>query len=68
MHLSTSKAAKRQGHGNSLNPQVRHPCMLTFKDGYEVEENRVPMIYIVTEPVEPLLPALQVLELSGAQK
>ena len=45
--------------------QLRHPNVLSFKDTAELDERGETIIYLVTEPVTPLLDVLQTLDMSG---
>lgn len=47
----------------TLNSQVKHPNILSFRDTHEAEERGETVIYLVTEPATPLLATLE--ELSG---
>lgn len=44
---------------------LRHPNVLSFKDTAELDERGEIIIYLVTEPVTPLLDVLQTLDMSG---
>lgn len=44
---------------------LRHPNVLSFKDTAELDERGETIIYLVTEPVTPLLEVLQSLDVTG---
>jgi len=48
--------------------QLRHPNVLSFKDTAELGERGETIIYLVTEPVTPLLDVLQTLDMSGSAR
>lgn len=48
--------------------QLRHPNILAFKDSHETTEGRNTVLYLVTEPVKPLLKALGDLDIQGSHK
>ncbi len=45
--------------------QVRHPNVLALRDTLEVEEKGCTSIYIITEPVTPLIDVLEELDVAG---
>jgi SCY1-like protein 1 len=45
--------------------QVRHPNVLALRDTIEVEEKGLTSIYIITEPVTPLIDVLEELDVAG---
>uniref|UniRef100_A0A061S498 SCY1-like protein 1 n=1 Tax=Tetraselmis sp. GSL018 TaxID=582737 RepID=A0A061S498_9CHLO len=47
---------------------MRHPNVLSFKTSIEVEERSEIVVYIVTEPVKPLLQVMTDLNLEGMQR
>lgn len=47
---------------------VRHPNILSFKDSYELTERGATVIYLVTQPVQPLKMALEELNLEGQHR
>ncbi|KAK9810296.1 hypothetical protein WJX72_008245 [[Myrmecia] bisecta] len=47
---------------------VRHPNVLAFKDTAEVEEKGVTVIYLVTEPVTPLVEVLSTMDLQASAR
>ncbi|KAL3157198.1 hypothetical protein ABBQ38_001437 [Trebouxia sp. C0009 RCD-2024] len=44
---------------------LRHPNVLSFKDTAELDERGETVIYLVTEPVTPLLDVLQTIDMTG---
>ena len=48
--------------------QLRHPNVLAFKDSAETTEKGATVIYLVTEPVQPLRLVLQELDLHGQHR
>ena len=50
---------------HNLALQLRHPNVLSFKDTAELDERGETVIYLVTEPVTPLLEVLQTLDMTG---
>jgi len=55
-------------HGVKRLRTMRHPNILAFKDTVEVEERGEVVVYLVTEPVKPLLHVIEELNLEGTQR
>lgn len=53
---------------NFLSSQLRHPNVLAFKDTVEIDERGETVIYLVTEPVSPLIDVLGTLGLEAHQR
>ena len=47
---------------------VRHPNVLQFKDSHEVTERGATVIYLITQPVQPLKAVLEELDLKGQHR
>jgi SCY1-like protein 1 len=48
--------------------QVRHPNVLAFRDTLEVDEKGAVTLYVITEPVTPLVDILENLQLKGSSR
>lgn len=48
--------------------QLRHPNILAFKDSAEVQEKGQTVVYLVTQPVQPLKSVLEELNLQGQHR